>query len=100
MRGFAVAVSAIVLLLCGVPTSADASWLMIVDDQGAEAACPEGLKPASIKGEGITIAVCVPEETTIDETDAPSEPDSTLDTEKKPHTGPYEGTPVTGPQFN
>lgn len=100
MRGFAVAISAILLLLCCAPTSADASWLMIVDDGHDEAACPDGLKIASIKADGIAIAICIPEEITIDEAETLSEPDSAPDTETKPHTGPYEGTPVTGPQFN
>lgn len=100
MRGFVVIILAIVLLLCGIPSPASASWLMIVSDDKGEATCPDGLKAASIKGEANIIAICIPDGTTIDEPEALSEPDSVPATEKKPHTGPYEGTPVTGPQFN
>lgn len=100
MRGLAIAISAMVLVLCGLPQPAAASWLMIVDDQGAEAACPEGLKPASIKDKDAAIAVCVPEETAIEEAEPSAESESTPGEDKKPHTGPYEGTPIGDPQFN
>jgi len=101
-------VTAVVIISFAIAAPARAAWLMVLDQENIDdVLCPEDFSLIYMSEDDEGFLVCVPSETESEseltqseEQDTEEEFETPTEDEPPPHTGPYEGVPLEGPQFN